>query len=594
MRIFSRSLCAAALMLCLSACGASGPESGGGDAPGGPPPSGPAGTTFSSREGVAVFMGQAAFGARPSDLDRWNGEIAEDWFEAQLAVPPSYMRPAFDGHMARLTTDGFSGFRIASPTLIFWENAVGAPDQLRQRMAFALSQILVTSASTGTLNGTPEGMVFYQDLLIEHAFGNYRDLLHDVTFSPAMGYYLTYLGSKKANPETGEMPDENYARELLQLFTIGVEDIDMQGRPTGAGELYDNDDITELAKVFTGFEYAFRARTSEERRERMQTPLIIDEDDHSQEAKSFLGLTIPAGTSAGSAVDMTLDHLMDQPTMAPFLARQLIQRFVTSNPSPAYVGRVAQAFQTGRFQLPNMVMVGQGRNGDLAATIAAVLFDPEARNIEAARANQEFGKVREPVLRLAHWARAFDIDAGPTEYVFDLYDTDDSDRLAQHPHRAPSVFNFYRPGYIAPGTLTGEQNLTMPELQLVSTATTPGYVNFIDNFILTDRDQRKLDRIEDRLRRLNVDLPGAPGVNAWVARYDEELALLDTPDALIDRLDLLLTSGTMSDPTRVALREYFAAEAEGDTPDTSREDRVDRVQFAVLLVMSSPDYLIQR
>jgi uncharacterized protein (DUF1800 family) len=581
-------------MLFLVGCGASGPEAASEDGASGAPPSGPTGTIFSSREGVAVFMGQAAFGARPDDLDRWNGAIAEDWFEAQLTVPPSFMRPAFDIHMDRLTTDGFSGFRIASPTLIFWENAVGAPDQLRQRMAFALSQILVTSASTGTLNGTPEGMIYYQDLLIEHAFGNYRDLLHDVTYSPAMGYYLTYLGSKKADPDTGEMPDENYARELLQLFTIGVDDIDMQGRPTGAGELYDNDDITELAKVFTGFEYAFRARTGAERRERMQTPLVIDEDDHSPEAKSFLGLTIPAGTSPASAVEMTLDHLMDQPTMAPFLARQLIQRFVTSHPSPDYVGRVAQAFDTGRYQLPNMVSIGQGRKGDLAATIAAVLFDREARDIEASRANREFGKIREPVLRLAHWARAFEVDAGPTEYVFDLYNTSDTDRLAQHPHRAPSVFNFYRPGYVAPGTLTGDQNLTMPEMQLVSTATTPGYVNFVDNFILADRDDRDLERIEDRLRRFNVDLPAAPGVNAWVAEYGAELDLLDTPEALIDRLDLILTSGTMSEQTRTTLREYFAAEAEGDGPDTSRQVYVDRIQFGVLLVMTSPDYLIQR
>ena len=503
------------------------------------------------------------------------------------------MTPQFDRHMSLLTTDGYSGFRVASPTLIFWENAVGAPDQLRQRMAFALSQILVTSAASGQLRGRPEGMVYYQDLLIEHALGNYRDLLEDVTYSPAMGYYLTYLGSRKANPDTGEMPDENYARELLQLFTIGVEDIDMQGRPRG-GELYDNDDITELAKVFTGFEYAFRARNREDRRARMREPLVINEEHHSNEAKSFLGLTIPAGTGGRDSVTMALDHIMEQPTTAPFIARQLIQRLVTSHPSPDYVGRVAEAFETGRYRLPNMVQVGEGRRGDLAATAAAILFDPEARDDAAAQSDPTFGKVREPILRLTHWARAFEIDPTHTELAFDLYHSGETEELAQHPYQAPSVFNFYRPGYVAPGSLTGEAGLTMPELQLVSSATTPGYVNFIDDFILQDRDERDLQRIRDKLNRFDVNLPASAGVNAWVARYSDELALLDTPDALLDRLDLLLVSGALSNETRELVLDYLQNEASATEGEATREERIDRVQFAVLLILTSPDYLVQR
>jgi len=186
------------------------------------------------------------------------------------------------------------------------------------------------------------------------------------------------------------------------------------------------------------------------------------------------------------------------------------------------------------------------------------------------------------------------VDAGPTEYVFDLYDTSESDELAQHPHRAPSVFNFYRPGYVAPGTLTGERNLTMPEMQLVSTATIPGYVNFLEDFILADRDERDLQRIKDRLARYEVDLPAAPGVNAWIPDYANELALLETPGALVDRLDRLLTAGAMSEETRAALIEFLEAEGAEDSDETPASERLDRVQFAVLLVMTSPDYLVQR
>ena len=581
----------------LAACGGGGSDDGGVSPPPPPPPPGGPTGAFKSQPETSLFLSQAAFGPRSGEIETLTGSSASQWFLDQLDAPPSYLAARFEQHRQLVPADGDSGFLTASPTILFWENAISAPDQVRQRMAFALSQILVVSGTGGVLRARPEAMVYYQDRLIEHAFGNYRDLLEAVTYSPAMGYYLTYLGSKKEDPETGRMPDENYARELLQLFAIGVVEIDGQGRPVtdaaGRGlELFDNTDITGLARVFTGFRLDAETSSTAARIAALSRPLVIEDRFHSTGPKSFLETTIPAGTSGPDSVDMALDHIMAQPTMGPFLARQLIQRFVTSAPSPAYVGRVASAFDRGRFQLPNAVSVGQGRRGDLAATLAAVLFDPEARDVDAARASQTFGKVREPVLRVAHWARAFDINGDLAEYAFEFYDTRSSRDLGQHPYQAPSVFNFYRPGYVAPGAETGAAGLTMPELQIFNTASTPGYVNFIADLVLQDLDERDVERIDAQLRRFRVALPAQPGVNAFVARYQTELELVATPEALIDHLDLMLTAGAMSEPTRALILEHVqaAAQSDGGQDDALR----NRVQEAVLMVMTSPDYLVQR
>ncbi|CAM9980850.1 unnamed protein product, partial [Chrysoparadoxa australica] len=461
-----------------------------------------------------------------------------------------------------------------------------------------LSQILVVSDSTGPLRDQPEAMAYYQDILIEHAFGNYRDLLEAVTYSPAMGSYLTYIGSKKANPNSGRMPDENYARELLQLFTLGVVEIDSGGEIVTGGdgqpiELFDNTDITGLARVFTGYDFALDRKTPENRRARLTMPLIVDPEDHSSEEKSFLGLTIPAGIGAAESLDRTLDHLMDQPTMAPFLSRQLIQRFTTSNPSPAYVRRVAQAFETGSYQLPNFVTVGTGRTGDLTATLAAILFDESIADITQARNDDSFGKIREPVLRLVHWARAFEVQAGDAVYMYEIYDTNGSDELNQSPYAAPSVFNFYRPGFIAPGTLTGDQGMTVPELQILNSASAAGYVNFMDDFILDDLEDRRLSRFENQFGWRNVSLDPQAAMDAWLPGYEDEIALASDHNALVDHLDQLLTHGTLSEGTRALIIEELDASAalnNGDTPEAVR----DRVQMAVLMVMTSPDYLVQR
>ncbi len=583
----------------LASCSGGGEDGGGqaGPPPPPPPPGGPTGRMATPAE-AGLFLTQATFGPGRSHIEQHTGRSASTWFERQLDIEPTYLTPIVDQYTTMVRDpDSFSAFRRDSATLAFWRNAIGAPDQLRQRMAFALSQILVVSADTsGRLGGSPEGMAYYQDLMIEHAFGNYRDLLEDVTYSPAMGDYLTYIGSKKANPNTGRMPDENYARELLQLFTIGVVEIDQGGEVVTSGgapvELFDNDDVTGLARVFTGFEFALRGDTDANRRERMRQPLVIDPNDHSEQAKSFLGLTIPAGVSAEESVDQALDHIMAQPTTAPFISRQLIQRFTTSDPSPDYVRRVANAFEAGRFTLPNAETVGDGRRGDLAATLAAILFDPSVSDIDAARADDSFGKVREPVLRLAHWARAFEVPAFEVVYMFDVYNTSGTDDLSQTPYRSPSVFNFYRPGFVAPGTLTGEAGMTAPELQILNSATAAGYVNFMDDFILDDPGDRNVNDLQRKINAVNVTLSAERAAEAWLPDLTYETALASDHEALVDHLALILTNDALSDGTRGLVLEQLDAEAALGT-DTPEEIR-DRVQIAILLIMSSPDYLVQR
>ena len=273
-------------------------------------------------------------------------------------------------------------------TNLFIDEAIAGDDQLRQRMVFALSEIIVVS-SNSDLDDYPESMAYYVDILSDNAFGNYRDLLKEITYAPAMASYLTYLANEKGDPEMGRVPDENYARELLQLFTIGLNELNQDGSVKLSGgqpvEIFDNDDITGLAKVFTGmsvkgseFYDLFNDCNTRNDCPQFYQPLEVFADFHSDLEKEFLGLTIPANTAGVQSIDMALDEIFSHPNVAPFVSRQLIQRFVTSHPQPAYIRRVANAFDAGRFTLPDGTVVGTSRRGDLKATLAAVLLDNNA------------------------------------------------------------------------------------------------------------------------------------------------------------------------------------------------------------------------
>lgn len=545
---------------------------------------------------AARLLTQATFGPTDERIEALTGTSASEWFLAELDKTPSYYLPLID--------EG----TIGGASTYFWENAISGEDQLRQRMVFALSEIIVVSDFGGEiLTDVPIAGGYYQDLLVEHAFGNYRDLLEDITYSPAMAIYLTYLGNRKGDPDTGRVPDENYARELLQLFTVGVAALNPDGTlqtdSTGSSiELYDNSDITGLARVFTGLFFEPSRFESGSGREfdigtlddaAWTEPLGVYPEIHSELEKSFLGTTIPAGTGPRESVTLALDHIFAHPNVPPFVSRQLIQRFVTSHPEPAYVERVAAAFEAGSYQLPNGNVVGDGRRGDLSATIAAILMDDEARS-PSAREAESFGKLREPAIRFTNWARAFNVEVPAPQYVFELRNAGEAAGLAQQPFSARSVFNFFRPGYVAPGTLTGAAGLTMPELQIVNASSIPGFINFMTFFVVEEKDSPEyLEEVREAYagfieeQGLDDDIFDEElAARAMLPDYSAEFALVDNPTALLDRVDRLLTLGEMTDETRDSILEAMEAIPDDQAPI--------RVYLAILMTLSSPDYLVQR
>lgn len=564
---------------------------------------------FESEKSTARFLTQATFGANSADIDALTGTSASEWLQAQFDADASLNLPLIDDYLSLISSGEVSFYKLSTPTFSFWKHAIEADDQLRQRMAFALSQIVVVSNYNNTLLlEMPEMLGYYQDVLVRNALGNYRDLLEEVTYSPAMAYYLTYLGNEKGDPETGRVPDENYARELLQLFSIGVIALNTDGSPQtdsdgeAAIELYDNQDVTGLARVFTGLFLDLDSlipvqdiSTEAEIVAASRRPMRIFPNRHSDLEKQFLGLTIPENTDAETSIDMALDHIMAQPSVAPFIARQLIQRFVTSHPAPDYIARVAAAFETGNYQLPNGDTVGESRKGDLKATIAAVLFDDDARDTD----NQDatFGKVREPILRITNWARAFDIGNVRPELFTGLWQTANPDSLNQHPYRSRSVFNFYRPGYVAPGTETAAQNLTMPEIQLINATSVPSYANFVTTIAARTVDQNYLNSLSELFfnseegGQINLDVQDA--ANSFVPNYEALYSLAEDAALLVEELDLLLSYGNLTDQTKASVIEAIELVPLDAFNEEARGPEI-RVQLAIIMIMTSPDFIVQR
>ena len=531
----------------------------------------PISTEITSPEEASYFLSRATFGGTKTEMVDIEGMDAADWLADQFGKPTSRVLPDF---IQRERAGEDFPFQIISRE--WYDRMISADDQLRQRMVFALSQIIVVEDAE-----QPAETAYWLDMLADNAFGNYRDLLEEVTFSTRMARYLTYFRNRKGDPETGRMPDENYAREILQLFSIGLVELNMDGTPKLTGgqevETYDNEDIQGLARVFTGFSFAgtgFFNGFSDARRRRLQ----LYPEQHSELEKSFLGLTIPPNTGPDESVRRALDHIFAHPNVAPFVSRQLIQRFTTSNPSPDYVERVATAFETGRFTAPNGRVFGDNRRGSLQATLAAILLD--ATLFDGSRTDDiEAGKVREPILRFVHWARAFDVtELDVNNEILLLNTSDPTFRLGQHPLRSPSVFNFYRPGFVAPGTESGAAGLTAPELQLVNENTTVGYINFMTEFVANT--SFRIDRDRD----------------TYIPEYTFERSLASDPEALVDHLNTMLMGGRMYDDTRTAIIDAVSALP---LDPENRADFVDvdtdrRVLLAVLMSVNAPNFIVMR
>lgn len=569
-----------------------------------PPPTIWTSEKFATEQSVSRFLSQATFGPTREMVTPLVGTDVSDWLLAEFAKESRSSQDDLDAYAARTANPQQTGFNFVvgnSTTHSFWRDAVQGDAQLRDRMVFALSQILVVSTFGGELlSDLPEPVAYYQDVIKRNALGNYRDLLEDVTYAPAMGFYLTYAGNQKADPNTGRMPDENYAREILQLFTIGLVELNMDGTPVLGTDgqpvpLYTNADITGLARVFTGLDLAIDDRTESGEISEWRRPMAVYPEEHSEQSKSFLGFTIPAGTPADQSIDLALDYIMAHPNVGPFVGRQLIQRFTTSDPSPAYVRRVAEAFNAGRYTLPNGTVVGDGRKGDLTATIAAILLDPENR-LSSALQDDRFGKLREPVLKFTHWARIAGVNASRPEYVPLLYDTTQPGDLNQHPWRSKSVFNFYRPGYVAPGTRSGDLGMTVPELQILSAASQPGFLNFMTEMTTRTPERAVLNITGEGLRE-EFDESGYPfdesiARAAFIPDFSAEEAIADDAAALVERLNQEMLYGTLSDTTRAGI--IAAIERVDLTAGPLAEARRQRVIYAVLMVLASPDYSVQR
>ncbi|MEM1148353.1 MAG: DUF1800 family protein [Pseudomonadota bacterium] len=550
--------------------------SGGGTGSGGTgvtPPTAQATNLIETELDAARFLSRATFGGSKSDIASLTGRDAADWMASEFSKSTSLTMPQILAQ-PRNSNGDLPGQRINE---LYWDHIIGANDQLRQRMAFALSQILVYSDAADSdqpMRGT------YQDILIRNAFGNYRQLLEDVTYSSAMGEWLTYRGNRKGDPRRGRMPDENYAREILQLFSIGLIELNLDGTPRldGSGqqiETYTNADIEGLARVFTGLSWAGGEFFREPQDGNIQ-PMQMYPEQHSELEKVFLGTTIPAGTPGIESIDTALDVIFEHPNVAPFISRQLIQRFTQSDPAPAYVENVARAFESGSFTAAGGRRFGTGQRGDLQATLAAVLLEPTLFVEPADNVTVAVGKVREPILRFTHWARAFDVDGLNAANERSLRDTRSSDNaLGQQAFRSPSVFNFYRPGYVAPGTNAGEQNITVPEFQIVNESSSVGDLNFMTDFAF--------DRASQRDRNIETYKPD----------YSAELALVDDPQALVDHLDNLLTGGRMAAAEKADIVDIVSTIAvRTNNPENTAADQEDKVQTAVTLVLNSPSFAV--
>jgi uncharacterized protein (DUF1800 family) len=538
-----------------------------------PPPPPVASDKPANRNEAARFLSQATFGPTDADIDNLMTIGYSAWIDEQFATPRSGTHQAF-----------FSGLKDGNDKEVvaaFWKNALTGRDQLRLRMAYALSQIFVISLEDGDVDNYDRAVAAWLDMLNANSFGNYRELLQTVSTNPMMGMYLTHIANQKADPATGRVPDENYAREVMQLFSIGLVELNLDGRPrTGSAgaviETYSPTDVSELAKVFTGWSWAcpvssdkgcfLRGKSNNGNREysdRDLRPMVSYPEYHSIEAKSFLGKTIPAGTSAADSLRIALDHLAAHPNVGPFIGRQLIQRFTTSNPSPAYVSHVASAFNNN----------GKGVRGDFKAVLKAVLTHPEARTI-----NDTSGKVREPVLRLSAFMRAFPHRSSSGNFDIEVTNNPGT-ALGQAPLHSPSVFNFYRPGYVAAGTRSAASNLVAPELQIFNETSVAGYINFMRDSISA-----------------GVGFPAGSGLTRrdLQADYSAELALASDAAALVDRVTTRLTYGAIGSQRR---SEIITAVSSIAIPGSGSQTQINeakrkRVNAAILLTVAAPEFVV--
>lgn len=537
---------------------------------------------LAKRMEASRFLSQAGFGGSLAMIDTVVNMGIEAWIDSQFVTPPTYYSDTIWSIWQQSKDiyfgNGNTGFFPSRPDskhmdYAWWNNILQAKDILRQKVAYAFSQILVIS-SEGTLQGYGNATANYYDILVRNAFGNFYDMLYEVSIHPAMGIYLTHFENDKTDTTTNEYPDENYAREIMQLFTIGLDSLNLDGTPAldSNGQripTYDNNDIAEFAKIFTGLgagDVSSQVNWTDEPSFGMgfwatkkDTFMTMYEDHHEPGEKHLLnGYIVPAGQSGMEDIQDAIQHLFDHPNVGPFISYRLIQRLVKSNPTPEYVAAVASVFNDN----------GNGVRGDLKAVVKAILMHPEARECYWINDPNQ-GQLREPILRKTQFINAIGLILSPLNnywnYKYWFYDETD-----HHPLHSPTVFNFYKPGFTPNGPIEDAGNVA-PEFEIYNSRTSIGFSRQVYRWVETDK------------------ILETSYYEGYEYSSPDLASLMETakdPDALLDHLDVLLTQGNLSDYTRHIIKNTL------NEYGTSNDDLDTRLKLATYLIMISPDFNI--
>lgn len=529
------------------------------------------------------FLAQASFGANLEYIKQVAENPFEDWIDQQFATNSPAMeqltQSIFEQARSRFIANGGNAENYERPDwqhfmFAWWQANINNEDLLRQKVALALSEILVISRDSN-LASYGLGLADYYDVLKDNAFGNFRDLLKGIALHPMMGIYLSHYNNPKSVPNLNIHPDENFAREIMQLFSIGLYELNPDGTYVLDGDgdripTYDNDDIKEFAKIFTGLgpadirpnEWVSAPDFGVGHWVAIKTkPMVMYDEWHQPGEKRLLnGLVVPSGQSGMQDIDSAIDNLFKHPNTGPFIVTRLIQQLVKSNPSPAYVARVSAAFNNTK-----------GVRGDMKAVIKAILLDDEARSCSWIE-NPSSGKLIEPMVRYFNVVRQVDLNNNDGIYwniAWDFYKN-----TGQAPLSAPHVFNFFLPEYVPNQEFT-DAKMVGPEFEIHNSATSINYLNQIDSWTN--------NRWYDVLRTWDLGMEGTPLDFEKLKYYAKD------SEVLVNQLDKLFTHGLLSDETKQTIVEAIDPILRG-WGDVEYTDL--RVKMALYLIMVSPDYAI--
>jgi len=556
--------------------------------------------------GAARFLNYASLGADFETINTVADQGISDWLDAQFAMPPqvSFTDTTWMiwEHFYPQYIDIYGYDFIVNNgdavvpywfywKMAWWNNTMKSDDHVRQRVTQAMSQIFVISEKSNLQLSGP-GMADYYDMLYGHAFGNFRDLLYDISLHPMMGFYLSHINNPKTDVANNIHPDENYAREIMQLFSIGLFELNQDGtRQLSQGEpipTYDNNDIKEFAKIFTGLAPAgywwpwedysnFPTEWGNEYNESPVTtvtwePMIPFDNWHEPGTKNLLnGQVVPAGQTTLQDINDAIDNLFNHPNVGPFIGKLLIQRLVKSNPTPAYVSRVAAKFNNN----------GQGVRGDMEAVVRAILTDAEALDCSWME-DEHSGKLKETMLKYTQALKAFNVTNQSGRlwnwgYLFD-------EAVSQGVLTSPSVFNFYLPEYQPNGPIA-DADLFAPEFQIHTSATSINYINLAYDWFINDYYGEVATHAGNSSHNApSYDLNDLDPVDYLYLDLDEEYNMASDAPALVERMNLILTGGLFSDATKTSI--INAVE--------QLSDPVERVRAALFLSFISPEYSVQK